>query len=309
MKNLLWCCMLFLCSCSDFLVEDISDRKVRLKTPGDLASIPNSSITFTWDSISGATYYILEVVSPSFDSSAIYLHSEEVDKPSLTVDNIPDGPYEWSVVAANEAYLTQASYRKFIIGVDSSSLSFQRINSIRPINNAVVNEYPVALLWDRVQMATKYRIQIAKPDFSNSSYILLDSTVVTDNLNYALQDGHYLWRVRGEDDFSYTPYATHSFTVDRTAPGTPMLELPLTNQVILTDTVRFVWNSASGSSFDSLQVFRDLALSQIELSLKLNDTTYLWQNVQMNRDYYWRVKSVDAAGNASPFTQVRKFIQ
>jgi hypothetical protein len=309
MKNLLWCLILFLSACSDFLVEDISDRTVRLKSPGDLASIQNSSVTFTWDTISGATYYYLEIVSPSFDSSAILLHSEEVDEPRLNVENIPNGQYEWSVVAGNEGYLTRASYRKFNVGLDSSSLNFLRINPIRPINNKLINENPVAFLWDRIQKANKYRIQIAKPDFSNSSYILLDSTIITDNLNYTLTDGQYLWRVRGEDDFSYTPYVTHSFAVDRIAPGTPVLELPIINQVIQTDTVHFVWKSAIDSSFDSLQVFRDLGLTQLELSQKLNDTTYLWQNVQLNRDYYWRVKSVDGAGNVSPYTQVRKFIQ
>ncbi len=81
---------------------------------------------------------------------------------------------------------------------------------VSPADSATLQAGTVFFDWEPLEGASRYRIQVASPDFQNPQQIVFD-TVVQDSLGTrvetSLEAGTYEWRVRGENGAYESPYS------------------------------------------------------------------------------------------------------
>lgn len=293
--------------CSDVLEQDLKDEQVVLKAPVDGLVTNDATQVFWWEALDEPfTAYRIQVVSPSFDSIESLWIDDEVTEGLIYEANLPSGTYQWTVLATNSFSQTTPEIRNLVVRADSTlDLSEKIINLVSPENNFFTSDSTISFLWQSLSQATNYRLQIASPDFTNSSYIVEDVSLETDLYETTLPEGDYQWRVRGENDTSVTPYSTQSFTIDMTVPTTPVLLSPADR-----DTVTFPailsWEADQNSARDTLYLYSDSLQTNLVLKLDLTETSYTLNSGDFSR-YFWTLRTVDDAGNLSNFSSLRSF--
>jgi hypothetical protein len=311
MKNMISAMLpiFFLAACSDFLEEDISRGEVSKIAPTDHVTLQQSAVTFVWEPLEGATSYRLQVVTPSFDSTTNVMADLEVEGETSAEVVLPIGHYQWRVVGKNFGYETvgQEAFDLFIESDTAMNLGFSILVLTEPGVGEETNEQVVGFKWHPLALATGYNFQLASPDFSNNAYIISNELVGTTSLSKALNEGTYRWRVRGQNNSSVSPFSERAFTVDRTAPGQPVLGSP-PNGEIVDIPVQLEWSSDEQSIGDSLFVYKDSLGANQVLKVFLTGKSYQFNDAG-SPQYFWRVRTVDKAGNVSVFSELRSFIR
>src|SRR6185437_11475664 len=85
---------------------------------------------------------------------------------------------------------------------------------VSPPNNFVSSNYSIVFLWEQLDGASDYRIQIVQPSFSNLQQLLIDTPVIGTNFAYQLSPGSYQWRIKAENGSSSTQSITRNIKVD-----------------------------------------------------------------------------------------------
>lgn len=95
----------------------------------------------------------------------------------------------------------------------SVDISDDSIVLISPTENQADSLQKKTFVWEELEGANKYRLQIASPDFSNISYYALDSLVSNTFFTSSLIPKTYQWRVRGENDDFNSAWSTRNLTI------------------------------------------------------------------------------------------------
>ncbi len=96
-------------------------------------------------------------------------------------------------------------------------LAESRIQLSAPEDSAVVSTISILFLWEELEGADQYRLQVARPDFISPSAFVLDTLLSATDFTFGFSPGNYQWRVRGISSSSQTPYATRTLTIDTTS--------------------------------------------------------------------------------------------
>lgn len=292
--------------CTDVLEQDLDEDQIVLLAPADNVVTTEVSQVFWWEASDDVTGYRIRVVSPTFDSIAQLVIDDQITEGLTYETTLPVGNYQWTVVGTNSFSETTPVIRNLTVLDDSTqNLIAQSVLLVGPEDNQAQSDSIVFFLWQGLEVASNYRVQIANPDFSNSSFIVEDVIVEEDNYTTTLPEGEYQWRVRGENETSVTPYATRTFFIDSTNPTAPILNTPNDRDTV-SSPVFFSWSIDESSSQDTLYIYSDSLLNNLILQVGLSETSYTFSNGVLER-YFWRLRSVDAAGNLSPFSAVRSF--
>lgn len=288
-------------SCNVFLETDISKVVVTMKAPTNNLSTNQESQTFWWDYVTGATFYNIQIVSPSFDSIRQLITDSEVTENIFEI-SLPPGQYQWTVIAYNNSYVSQSDIFTLTVEADST-LDNQTILLVSP-NNTTINDNPIRLLWQTLSAANQYQVQVATPDFSNSTFIITDEITTNDYLDVLnLMDDTYQWRVKGINTYGTTSYTSGSFTIDRIPPTPTVLNSPSNGaNLFLNSNIDLNWTSAADAVLDTLIIIRDLGTSdETVLTLPTTAQTYTFidSTSTTTQTYFWKVKSVDEVGNVS----------
>ncbi len=308
---LIRCCFLSLVlllvfGCTDVLEQDLDGDQVVLLAPADNLVTTEVSQVFWWEASDDVTGYRIRVVSPSFDSIARLVIDDQIEEGLTYETTLPAGDYQWTVVGTNSFSETTPVIRNLTVLDDSTqNLTAQTVLLVGPEEGQAQRDSTVSFLWQELEVASNYRVQIANPDFSNNSFIVEDVTVEGDNYTTTLPEGEYQWRVRGENDTSVTPYSTRSFFIDSSNPTAPILNTPNDRDTV-SSPVFLAWSIDESSSQDTLYLYSDALLNDLVLKIGLSETSYTFSNGVLEK-YYWRLRSVDSAGNLSPFSSLRSF--
>ncbi|MCD4665383.1 MAG: hypothetical protein K8R68_08930, partial [Bacteroidales bacterium] len=183
--------------------------------------------------------------------------------------------------------------------------SQQIIQLLAPPNFDTTNNTEIQFKWALLYNATDYNFQLY---FQNDKLLTTNLIYDTISLDLSEGDGSYSWEVRGQNEFSNTAYSNRSLFIDTTPPNKPNLILPAFNAVLPDSIVNFQWDRGnnSGSSIrDSLYVSTDLLMSNIVRSVYLLNSNY--SDSLGPGEYFWRVRSIDKAGNKSLYSNIRNF--
>jgi len=299
-------------SCKDIIETDLTKETISVNAPVDNLSSNNLTQTFWWDEEPGATFYNLQIVSPTFSGTVDILLDTNVTINKFTYV-LTSGSFQWRVRAENSSSATNYVTRSLTIS-NSSDLSSQTISLSFPADKLNANYFVVTFDWLSIPIADGYRLQVASPDFSASFTQHLDTFIIADQYNYTFPvEGNFSWRVMAEDTMplSTSPYSTRSITIDTTSPGMPVNSLPLASDSV-SIPFSFTWErgveTGSGINVDSLFIYSDSLLNSLENSYQVTDTFYTNSSPLISGDYWWFVKSTDGAGNESLDSDISGFI-
>jgi len=308
------------------------DRVATPKSP--LACTTDTTPLFSWDGVPGATQFRLVVDNDVDLLSPVVNVTRSKTQLSYTVpngSNLAIGHYYWRVDFAFEA----SAPFTFIPGpvvaefcVTPTPLKPPKLLS--PANNAVIQDTTLPLMtWETIVDGANnvdYHIQVATNANFPASSIIVDTIAPDATFDDATvrPNGNYWWRVKtvnflGAESGSWS--SKWKFTLDTVAPAAPTLKTPADGDDTIDSTPTFSWNSVPGGNkyqilvgtitLDSNCTYTSPTPLLISTNTALNYTPpapLLYTPDIAKPNYCWQVRAVDPAGNASPWSQVRKLI-
>lgn len=107
--NSLFLLLLLLClsqACSDVIIPDLDGEWVNLVSPSDSLTTNNKNPLFLWDPVPDATYYVIQIATPSFNPPSEIILDSTITDIRFRYTLAP-GTYEWQIIAFNEAYASE----------------------------------------------------------------------------------------------------------------------------------------------------------------------------------------------------------
>ncbi|MFA7626199.1 MAG: GEVED domain-containing protein, partial [Candidatus Kapaibacterium sp.] len=180
-----------------------------------------------------------------------------------------------------------------------------------PSDNAINIAFNTNLIWNQVQDADNYQIQISTvSDFSSlvkeqtqtaSSYNLSNIT-----LQYSTK---YYWRVRAKSGSDNGPWSSiRNFTTEPIPLTAPVLINPSDNAINIALNSSLTWNLVQDADNYQIQIslvsdFSTLIKEQIQSALSYDLTNV---TLQYSTKYFWRVRAKRSSENG-PWSSTRNF--
>ncbi|HTF04831.1 MAG TPA: hypothetical protein VK826_12435 [Bacteroidia bacterium] len=301
--------LLFVACEHDFIEDDLTGKTVTILAPAADDTVATSSPIFWWNEIAGARSYRVQIVLPDFTSPQQLVYDTAVVGDRFYPSLIAGSTYYWRIRPENGS--SEGDWITRRITVDSSvSLANQTVTITLPAsNNTSTSSGTVPFSWNSVAGAQLYRMDVTNTT-SGANVVTTTSTV--NNYTATLAQGNYEFRVRAENSSSFTAWSTRTFSVDQAAPTVPLLIFPADDAFYASapSAIAFDWGNSTDAFTDSLEVATDSTFSTgvvLAVSLSATQSTYTWTGVQGNFTYFWRVRSFDAAGNASNYSAIFRF--
>jgi hypothetical protein len=286
-------------------------NRMTLSSPANGASNVATNPTLYWNSLSGVNYYDYQCdITPNFNSSLLISGSRSSSYTSYMLNNLTFGTvYYWRVRARHTADTTRWS------DTWNFSTTYQLTTPptlISPANQSqnIPCHIGTTLSWSSAAGATYYEIIYA--DNANFNNAISDTTtalsILTDSL---LCTTTYYWKVRGGDNFGYSPWSDiWSFTTDSLAVinplAAPTLIAPADQSVNISWTgTTLQWNFVQFAT----QYEYQLADNQNFLNATTGQTailTYFTDTLQQNSTYYWKVRALNST-DISPWSDIWSF--
>lgn len=314
MKTSVWIAavsaVFFLNACEhDFIEDDLTGKIVSVMAPADDDTVESAVPLFWWSEINGARTYRLQIVYPDFDAPQQLLYDTAVEGDRFYPSLVPGNTYYWRIRPENGS--SEGDWVTRRLTVDSStSLANQNVVITLPAANGYATaSSSVPFSWNAMSAASYYRLEIVNTATAAS---VISTTVTTTSYQYTLAQGNYELKVRAENSASFTAWSTRTFSVDQTAPVTPTLIAPADNSFFTSvpSTLTFDWTSSSDALTDSLFVSTDSTFASgniLALALSATQGGYNWTGALGGTVYFWKVRSVDSAGNRSNYSAVYRF--
>lgn len=163
---------------------------------------------------------------------------------------------------------------------------------VSPTDNAQFFSTGVNFTWEGVADATKYTLQIAKPNFAAPLQIVLDTTITGTSFTQQLPIGNYEWRVRAENESYSTVFTSRLISVLSNSDfqsNTVTLTTPTNNLISNVASQSLSWQSIIGATAYQVQVYD--GNNTLVLDQTTSNTTYNYTFPEGN--YQWRVRATN----------------
>lgn len=161
-----------------------------------------------------------------------------------------------------------------------------------PPDNFITNNFNATFVWEDMDGASRYRLQIVQPSFDSIKQLLIDTLVAGTIFTNPLLPGKYQWRIRGENGSSTTAYITRHITIDTNSNLNGQIFTvvsPSDNTVTNSNIMNFSWQifpSANLYEYNLLNtngtVLKDKTTPQALTADTLTEGTFLWQVRALN---------------------------
>ncbi|HUN07214.1 MAG TPA: VWA domain-containing protein [Aggregatilineales bacterium] len=291
-----------------------------MSAPANNVVTTDTTPTFTWTAVVppvGTTLvnYVLQVDNNADFSSPEYaqtLGPAVLTSTPTAPQALPFDIYYWRVNVITNAGTVTAPFSR-VLTVTPVAPPVPVL--LTPANAAPVNDNTPDLDWADVTYAfgaVTYDIQIATNAAFTTGLVTNPAPLgVTTFTPGTLTDGLKYWRVRAVNSLNVAGAwsVARAFTIDTVAPATPMQAGPAHASSQANRRPVISWEAVTGAT-------------QYQLALNTSDTTAAPQNFivfsgnalsytppspLLLQTYYWQVRALDAAGNASPWSPVANF--
>jgi hypothetical protein len=295
-------------SCDDIFEADISNAELVVNYPPAQYSTLQLSLSFDWEAVEGAIEYEIRITTMEDGQYTIIYLDSVVTETSLLISFYPD-TFDWSIRAMNYSTASQYASGRLIIA-DDVSLYGQNVLLFSPADNFYTNEIKICFRWDTIKQADNYRFDIRK-DSWNGNFFINPQIVFSDTIINTLDEGRYVWGVQASNNFSSTFFSTRTLYVDTTHPGIPVIIYPQDSAIVnyLGTSIPLQWQHAfdSGAPLsDSIFIASDSTFESIILQELTSSTTFYF-NPEAQTEIFWRLKSVDKAGNVGAACDIHTF--
>lgn len=263
--------------------------------------------TFSWYAYAGTLGYQLQVDDDSDFSSPLTDQPLSAATVSyLTPTAMPFGIYYWRVnVNTGSGFIASPFYRTLTITPAAPAAPVLSM----PATNSLLGTSSPVLAWNDVTGLGSpfiFRIQIDDDLYFRSP---AQDEIVTETQYMAapLADGRYYWRVQAINNLN-VPGKWSGYwllTVDTTPPPVPLLKTPANGALISTNLPTLVWN-ASATSVSYEVVFNQ---GSTATSVVYTGSAQTWtpSTPLLQKMYSWAVRSKDAVGNWSAYSDAWNF--
>jgi hypothetical protein len=260
----------------------------------------------SWD-INGEPLYYNLMVSVDLEFNQLIVDQENIEVKYYDLDldaSYYNTNFYWKVQAVYDDCSTEWSE------VFHFRTRYQAAELTEPIDSKICVPLQPKLMWEAVNGATSYRVQVATDnDFIN--LVVNEQPVSNTFLEPVLQDGetaHY-WRVRGDDDYNTGEWSeSRLFT---TTYKTPELTYPPNNAGGQERQVNFEWNKVHDNVTYEIIVSKDRTFDDITMTIVEEDNiigeTFFFEMPGFYQTYYWRVKANGLQGCNSAWSETYSF--
>ncbi len=156
-------------------------------------------------------------------------------------------------------------------------------------------EFPLTVNWNNT--FSNYLISATLSNRLNNSTIKFD---MLDNTEYVLDD---------PDITTYYLIIEKKPLWANTPPPTPVQLLPHDRLPVLEDSVLFVWKPVGGADNYRFQIAKDFLFNNLVFSDSvLTDTTFIFRQLELNVEYFWRVQATNSNGYSCYTVRSFKYI-
>lgn len=267
-------------------------------SPKDEEKLTSSKVTFVWDPITDATKYKIQLSTKEDFSSLVFGVKTSTNTYPYLTSLLFGKTYYWRFMGyANGAWTSWETHKFYSM----DKLAAPLLNG--PADTDLL--YPdFTLTWFPVTNAVKYQLQVAR-DSAFTDLVYNGKPVDTSKDFTGFANGKYYWRVKAiEAGGLKGPWSeVRSFRVTKVMP--PVLTSPSDGAIVAPD-VTLDWMNVPGAIKYKLQVAKDPLFTRLIVS---EATTELYKDLTdlPERNFYWRVKAIDAEGNRSPWSEVWMF--
>ena len=270
-----------------------------LSSPHDTATAIALSPTLSWNAVTGATSYTLQV-STAADFSALVVNQSGIAGVSSSVGPLTATTlYYWRASATNAG------------GTSAFSSAFRFTTAIAPpAASTLVSPHDTAtgiavnptLTWNSSATATSYTVQIStSPTFS--SFVVNQNGIATNSYNATGLGGVtlYFWRVSATNAGGSSAFSsTLSFTTTLSPPAAPTLSTPQNGAVLVSVSPTLSWNASVGATSYTLQVSTAADFSALIVNQSgITGTSAPVSGLSNSTVYYWRVSASNVGGSSS----------
>jgi hypothetical protein len=295
--------------CNLVLEEDIQNRQVMLLTPVDSSISTKFTQIFRWEAIPEARTYQVQIASPTLDKPGTFFVDTTLKQPTFRI-TLPPGRFQWQVRAVNAGYKTQFFTRTFRLDT-TSNLAVQDFLLTNPTDGQVLNDRNVVFRWEALPVADKYIFELLDPVRKDT--LLANSTAI----NFPDQERSYSWRVTALNRSSRKTSPIFQFSLRNkvpppTAAQSPTLLNPAEGATFLQgQPISLSWQrNITDIRNDSLFLYGSNQTTLLINPVSVTGSVYTLTGnnpVLGSGTYYWAVKSVNTAGQASPLSAKRSF--
>jgi hypothetical protein len=270
---------------------------------------------FSWDPVAGADKYNFVLAADDSFNSPVYQLNGTKNTRATPYNTVPNGTYYWRVQAVDvdgntSGWSDARSIEK--LWADSPALT-------APADGATISfpDEPLVLRWDPVPGAAKYHIYIS-PNEDLTSLVSGNDPLETQATNAAprllLPSNTYYWSVIPLDakDNEGEPSEIRSFTWEWPSATTPAVEdiAPETERYV----PKFTWDPIPGAAKYEVEVnsVADFPPGPSKVCCSTTTdvpitTSFIPKETFPNNTYYWRVRALNAEGEAGQWNEGPSF--
>lgn len=306
----------FLCllsSCVSVLEEDITRETIRPLYPQVNGIHLGNTVKFSWEKNKKVEKYQVQV----FGQHSILL--DTIVSNNYINYNLDEAHYTWRVRGVNFAYETSYSDLLNFSIQNSDNLSNQTVVLTSPSDLLYTNNSNITLRWKELPNTLTYTLLIEKMNQSGTTTIYennaLQGSKDTPSSNLFLENAKYTWKITAQNNTSTSIVAGRSFYIDKLVPNTPLLKLPSeASSFKVNEMITLEWDvNDNVTAFDS-PIFGVL---EIATNTNFSNVLFTFSNLETNKKlitfnqkgvYYWRIKTIDSAGNVSGYSTYRSLV-
>jgi len=260
---------------------------------------------FSWSAVPGAATYRFEIATDPALTSIVY-SVETAQTHHTPLVRLGNNIYYWRV--------TPIDYRDHA-GAASPIWQFTFSWSAAPQllapEHAAELPFVPRFSWTAVEAAKEYRLCIStQENFGDCAPIVTRNTDYTP-VNALTNDRDYFWRVQAVDAQGTASPWSETRRFQTRWYFTPQLLSPANNSIQLAYPF-FSWTPVPGAERYQIQIANNNVFENPKIADETvyNVTHYTqpqWSEANLDSNYYWRVRAIDARGNYSPWSGTRAF--
>ncbi len=272
--------------------------------------------TFTWDEspTTGVEYEFQLATSDVFNDLVDGRKNIPVNATSSAVKLNINTMYFWRVRAYTGAGTSAWSkVFRFTTGEEGPDVPIQ----VAPEDKSENTETTLNLRWHTSERATKYILQLSNTEtFSVNIYDIGEEQNLTDTVYEVTQlenSRQYYWRVAAVNEFGTSAWSDIWEFKTKGAPpvDAPNLITPPKNSSSVPIPVTFSWDPVTNAARYELQLttnsqtFTDADII-VNPIINAPKTSFVYSDLDMETDYYWRVRAINNSGNG-PWSETWPF--
>lgn len=291
--------------CGDVFEDDISDKQVEVLNPLSGFTTTENLVLFWWNDLEGVNSYNIQIVKGSFQNPEEFIFDSLTESTKL---NIPlnTGSYSFRVRGENSGYTSMWNEQSFMV-ISTSDLSNKTIVFQDGLDTIYSNLSNLQFNWFPVDSIDYYQVKLSLVSIAVVN--LLNDSTSNNSFSTQLDDeGLFLISVKAVNEKSETAFSTKYFYFDETSPEFANLVNPISGKVLGDSSFTFKWTRNLSKELtheiDSIWIssnntFQNIIKRDVTSSFSYRDSLGKGQ-------FYWRIKTIDKAGNKS-YSSVENF--